>query len=168
MILGIDPGSITTGYGIITEERGELRCVAYGILGASNKTSFSERLLKIGVGLQELFTQYKIHAVVIEKTFFAKNVDSVTKLSHARGVCMYEAARAGVEIYEYNPTEVKMNVVGHGRAGKDQVQIVVQQLLKMNSAQMAKFDMSDALALAIHHCLISGTMQKIREREITT
>jgi crossover junction endodeoxyribonuclease RuvC len=168
MILGIDPGSITTGYGIITEERGELRCVAYGTFGASNKTSFSERLLKIGEGLQELFKEHKIKAVVIEKTFFAKNVDSVTKLSHARGVCMYEAARAQVPIFEYSPTEVKMNVVGHGRAGKDQVQIVVGQLLKMNIQQMAKFDMSDALALAIHHCLNAGTMQKIKEREITT
>ena len=168
MILGIDPGSITTGYGVITEESGKLRCVDFGTLGATNQTSFSQRLLVIGRGLQDLFIQYKIRAVAIEKTFFAKNVDSVTKLSHSRGVCIYEAARAGVPIFEYNPTEVKMNVVGHGRAGKDQVQIVVRQLLKMTNANMAKFDMSDALALAIHHCLIAGTMQKIKEREITT
>lgn len=168
MILGIDPGSITTGYGIITELGGELRCVAYGTFESPPKTPIAQRLLAIGHGLQDLFSKYKLQAVVIEKTFFAKNVDSVTKLSYARGVCVYEAARAEIPIFEYSPTEVKMNVVGHGRAGKDQVQILVRQLLRIPSSQMAKFDMSDALALAIHHHRVEGTREKIREREIST
>src|ERR1700677_797347 len=101
MILGIDPGSLTTGYGIITEVGGELRCVTYGVLQGPPKSALSRRLLEIGQGLQNLFTKHKVKAVVIEKTFFAKNVDSVTKLSHARGVCIYEAAKAGVPIFEY-------------------------------------------------------------------
>jgi len=167
MILGIDPGSVTTGYGIITEDEGELRCVAYGVIESPPKTSIAKRLLKIGQGIQKLFQEHKLKAVVIEKTFLAKNVDSVTKLSYARGVCVYEAARAGIPIFEYSPTEVKMNVVGHGRAGKDQVQILVGQLLKISTAQITKFDMSDALALAIHHCRVEGTWEKLREREIS-
>ncbi len=166
MILGIDPGSITTGFGLITEEKGEMRCVEYGSWGATSKTIFTERLLFIGLGLQEIFLKYKIRAAVVEKTFFAKNVDSVTKLSHARGVCIYEAARARVPIFEYSPTEVKRNVVGYGRAGKDQVQLVIGQLLKLPTDVMTKYDMSDALALAIYHCRVAGTKQKIKEREI--
>ena len=76
--------------------------------------------------------------------------------------------RAGVPVFEYSPTEVKMNIVGHGRAGKDQVQILVKNLLKITSFHLDKFDMSDALALAIHHSRVAGTLEKMKEREITT
>jgi crossover junction endodeoxyribonuclease RuvC len=164
--LGIDPGSRITGYGIVLEEDGNLRCLDYGILQGSKKDTLSQRLLSIGQGLEKIFSKHQPHAVAIEKTFFAKNVDSVTKLGHARGVCLYEATKAGVPIFEYNPTEIKLNIVGHGRAGKDQVQILVRQILKLNSAYMTEFDMSDALALAIHHSRISTTLKKIKEREL--
>jgi crossover junction endodeoxyribonuclease RuvC len=166
--LGIDPGSRITGYGLVVEEAGTLSCLDFGILKGESKAPLAERLLEIGQGLQNIFLKHQPHAVAIEKTFFAKNVDSVTKLGHARGVCLYEAARAQVPVFEYSPTEIKLNIVGHGRAGKDQVQILVRQILRLKSVEMSTFDMSDALALAIHHCRIWTTLKKMREREITT
>lgn len=168
IILGIDPGSLVTGYGFVLENYGDMKCIEFGVLEGQSKAPLSERILQIGLGLRALLQKFKPHAVAIEKTFFAKNVDSVTKLGQARGVCIYEAAQAQVPVYEYNPTEVKLNVVGYGRAGKDQVQLVVKQLLKLGSVDMQKFDMSDALALAIHHSRIATTLTKMREQEITT
>ena len=123
-------------------------------------------LLTIGQGLKEVLEKYRPHAVAVEKTFHAKNVDSVTKLSHARGVCLYEIARAQLPVFEYLPTEVKGSVVGNGRADKEQVQFVVRGLLGLSALE--KFDMSDALAVAIHHVRLASTGEKIRAREIIT
>lgn len=164
LILGIDPGSIVTGYGLVHESRGRLHCVSFGSFEGSPKDSFSRRLLTIGRGLAEILAKYKPAAVAVEKTFYAKNVDSVTKLSHARGVCIYEIARAQVPLFEYLPTEIKASVVGNGRAGKDQVQFVVRGLLGL--PVLEKFDMSDALAVAIHHARIATTREKMKQLEI--
>jgi crossover junction endodeoxyribonuclease RuvC len=168
IIMGIDPGSIVTGYGLVTEIAGELRCLEFGALDGGAKSAHGERLLKIGQGLEKIFRDHKPHAVAIEKTFFAKNADSAIKLGQARGVCLYEAARAKVPIYEYSPTEIKLSVVGNGRADKEQVLFVIGHLLKLKVDALAKFDMSDALALAIHHCRLSSTLNRLRNREITT
>ena len=164
IVLGIDPGSHFTGYGIVKEVNGNLRCIAFGVLEGRPKDPYNQRLLTIGEGLAEILKQHQPTAVAIEKTFFAKNADSATKLGQVRGVCLYEVGRAGVPIFEYNPTEVKSNIVGNGRASKDQVQFLVQALLGL--PQLSKFDMSDALALAIHHARWSMTKTKMREREI--
>jgi crossover junction endodeoxyribonuclease RuvC len=164
IIIGIDPGSLITGYGLVGEFGGVLKCVAYGVLHASPKLAFSERLLKIGLGLEEIFSKYQPEAVALERVFFGRNVDSLTKLGQARGVCLYEAAKAGVKVFEYAPTEIKMSIVGHGRAQKDQVQFMVRGLLGL--PPMDRFDMSDALALAIHHVRIQGTRDKILASEI--
>ena len=102
--------------------------------------------------------------MAIEKTFFSINADSATKLGQARGVCLYEGAKAGLKIFEYNPTEIKASLTGHGRASKDQVQFLVQALLGL--PPMTKFDMSDALALAIHHVRISTTREKMKAMEM--
>jgi crossover junction endodeoxyribonuclease RuvC len=166
LVLGIDPGSHFTGYGLVQEVDGVLRCIAFGVLEGAKKDALPQRLATIGQGLQEIFHQYKPTAVAIEKTFFAKNADSATKLGQARGVCLYEAARAGAPIFEYAPTEIKASIVGHGRAPKEQVQFVVQALLGL--PPMARFDMSDALALAIHHARISTTHQRMKDLEILT
>jgi crossover junction endodeoxyribonuclease RuvC len=166
IVMGIDPGSIFTGYGFVVETAGELSCVDYGAIDGGAKSSHSHRLFRIGQGLEELFKKHKPQAVALEKTFFAKNVDSAIKLGQARGVCIYEAARAQVPIFEYSPTEIKLNVVGNGRADKEQVQFMIRQLLKLKSSPIEKFDMSDALALAIHHCRLSATLGKLQAREI--
>jgi crossover junction endodeoxyribonuclease RuvC len=166
LVLGIDPGSHFTGYGIVKEINGRLQCIAFGVLEANAKDPFAQRLLTIGEALAEIFRQYEPTAVALEKVFFAKNADSATKLGQVRGVCLYEAARAKVPIFEYNPTEVKSSIAGNGRAGKDQVQFVVQALLGLPT--LRKFDMSDALALAIHHSRQAATKKKMRESEILT
>ncbi len=165
-IIGIDPGTLFTGYGVVTENHGFLQCLAFGVIESKPKLPMAQRLLSIGMGLEEIFKKYKPSAVALEKTFFAKNADSVAKLGQARGVCMYEAAKAGVEISEYNATEIKKGLTGSGRAEKEQVQMMVQALLGLPA--MARFDMSDALALAIHHVRVSATLQKIKTTEILT
>jgi len=164
LVLGIDPGSLITGYGIVDERDGDLHAVIFGVLEAGSRETLARRLLTIGQGLNALFDKYKPASVALEKTFYAKNVDSVTKLGQARGVCLYEAARAQVPVFEYAPTEIKSSLAGSGRASKDQVQFLVRTLLKLPA--MEKFDMSDALALAIHHSRISTTKNKIREMEL--
>jgi crossover junction endodeoxyribonuclease RuvC len=164
LVLGIDPGSVTTGYGIVGESGGALHCVAYGVFEGNAKESLAKRLLIIGRGLEEIITQHEIAAVSLEKTFFAKNADSAAKLGQARGVLLYECAKAGLPVFEYNPTEVKASIVGNGRAEKEQVQFVIRTLL--NLPAMGKFDMSDALALAVHHVRIATTQAKMREMEL--
>jgi crossover junction endodeoxyribonuclease RuvC len=165
LVLGIDPGSVVTGYGLVAEEGGRLVCISYGVFSGGLKKSFAQRLLSIGEGLREVLEKYKPTSVAVEKTFHAKNVDSVTKLSHARGVCIYEVARAQLPVFEYLPTEVKGSVAGNGRADKAQVQFVVRGLLGLSA--MEKFDMSDALAVAIHHVRLSTTQEKMKAREVT-
>jgi crossover junction endodeoxyribonuclease RuvC len=164
IVIGIDPGSQFTGYGIVTEIDGRLRCLAFGVVEASLKDTFSKRLLTIGQGLNEIIDLHKPTVMAIEKTFFSINADSAIKLGQARGVCLYEGARFGLEIFEYNPTEIKSSIVGNGRAPKDQVQFLVCALLGLPA--MGKFDMSDALALAIHHTRVSATKIKLENNVI--
>src|SRR5437868_5835643 len=89
-ILGIDPGSHLTGYGVVTERGGNPQCLAFGVLEGEQDALLPQRLYKIGEGLREIIRQYSPSAMVIEKTFYAKNADSASKLGHARGVCIYE------------------------------------------------------------------------------
>lgn len=164
LVLGVDPGSHFTGYGIVSEKEGTLKCLAFGVLEANVKDSFARRLLTIGEGFAEICRQYQPTCMSIEKTFFASNADSAIKLGQARGVLLYEGAKAGLSIFEYNPTEVKSSIVGNGRASKEQVQFLVQALLGL--PPMKKFDMSDALALAIHHARISTTKRRMKDLEL--
>jgi crossover junction endodeoxyribonuclease RuvC len=164
VVVGIDPGSHFTGFGVVTETDGALKCISYGVIEVNHKESFAKRLLTIGNGMNEILNQYQPTSMSIEKTFFSVNADSATKLGQARGVCLYEGAKFGLPIFEYNPTEIKASLVGHGRASKEQVQFVVQTLLGLPA--MSKFDMSDALALAIHHARLSTTRKKMKQNEM--
>lgn len=166
VILGIDPGSLFTGYGVVTEANGFLQCLAFGVIESKPTQEMSQRLLSIGQGLNEILAKYKPTAVSLEKTFFAKNADSAAKLGQARGVCLYESARAKVKIFEYNPTEVKKGLTGSGRAEKDQVQMMVKALLGLPG--IGRYDASDALALAIHHLRVNQTINKIKSSELMT
>ncbi|MBK9293277.1 MAG: crossover junction endodeoxyribonuclease RuvC [Oligoflexia bacterium] len=166
IILGIDPGSIFTGYGVVTEARGFLQCLAFGVIESTQSEKMQNRLLTIGSNLSEIIKKYKPSAISIEKTFYAKNADSAAKLGQARGVCLYEGAKAKVNIFEYNPTEVKKGLTGSGRAEKEQVQMMVKALLGLPT--MGRYDASDALALAIHHLRVSATMKNILKSELLT
>lgn len=160
-IIGVDPGSLFTGYGVVEEVHGNIRALAFGVIEAQQSDDHSRRLLSIGQGLKEIFNKYKPGAVAIEKTFFAKNADSSVKLGQARGVCLYEAAQASVKVFEYSATEIKKGLTGSGRAEKDQVQMMVRALLGLPA--LGRHDMSDALALAIHHARVAQTGKKMSE-----
>lgn len=163
-VLGVDPGSRVTGYGVISYDGGSMRCLAFGALETKASAAFDERLYIIGQGLEQVIQTYKPVAFSLEKSFLGKNADSASKLGHVRGVCLYEARRGNVPVFEYNPTEVKAGLTGAGRASKDQVQSFVSAILGL--PLMPKLDISDALALAIHHARYFSTLKKMKEMEM--
>ncbi|OGW13877.1 MAG: crossover junction endodeoxyribonuclease RuvC [Nitrospinae bacterium RIFCSPLOWO2_12_FULL_45_22] len=148
-VLGIDPGTIVTGYGVVEEKGGKLWALDWGaIQTATDPLPF--RLKKIYKGLEEILEKFKPNTVAVESIFYAKNVRSALKLGQARGIALLSAASYDVEVVEYTPLEVKQAVVGYGRAGKEQVQEMVAFLLGLNNS-LTSTDASDALALAICH-----------------
>jgi len=155
-ILGIDPGSESTGYGIIETDGSRHTAVTYGAIRTNSSSPFHQRLLKIHSGLRELLAAQKVDVVAIEEVFYAANVQSALKLGHARGVALLAAAESGVPVFEYSPLEIKSGIVGYGRAEKAQVQEMVRFLLRLESVP-APDDAADALAVAICHCHRSST-----------
>lgn len=148
-VLGIDPGSIVTGYGVVEKDSGSLLHVADGTVRAKGSRNLPERLPPIFDGLQEVIMEYQPDAVAIESIFFAKNVKSAAILGHARGVALLAAAKAQLAVFEYSPMEVKQSVVGYGAATKEQVQKMVKALLRTD--HLPTSDAADALAVAICH-----------------
>ncbi len=163
-VLGIDPGTLTMGFGVVMEKRGNLVCLAHGTIESKSSKALPERLLSIGNGIKSLIEKYRPVSLSIERTFVAKNVDSASKLGHARGVCMYEAAKMGLKVFEYAPTAVKAGICGSGRAEKEQVALLVRALLGLKTTQ--KLDVTDALALAIHHLRVSQTLTRMFEHQV--
>ena len=115
-VLGIDCGSERTGYGVIETDGVDHRMVAAGVIRTSPKWPFEKRLLEIGGGLRRLVLEYSPRAAAIEEVFYSANVKTALKLAHVRGVAMLVVAEAGVAVAEYSPLEIKMSVVGYGRA----------------------------------------------------
>jgi crossover junction endodeoxyribonuclease RuvC len=149
-ILGIDPGSETTGWGVIEDEGRQYRLVECGTVRASPAQKFPARLLRIASALEEIIERHRPQACAIEDGFLATNVKVTLKLGQVRGVAMLVAERAALEIHEYSPRLVKQTVVGHGNAEKFQVQQMVKTLLSLNSVP-EPHDAADALAVAICH-----------------
>ena len=148
-ILGIDPGSLVTGWGLVELEGRRLRCHSHGVIGTSPTVSLAERLSQIYRGLCEVIEHHQPAVVSLEKIFFSRNVQSALMLGQARGVAVLAAAEHRVGIAEYSAAEIKLAVVGYGRATKDQVQKMVSALLTVRGAMRA--DAADALAAAICH-----------------
>ncbi|HPW45595.1 MAG TPA: crossover junction endodeoxyribonuclease RuvC [bacterium] len=159
-VLGIDPGSRTTGYGIVEISQGKVHHVDNGGISPSPSLPFAERLKQIYQGLQKLIEDHRPDAVAIENIFVAKNVKSSLILGHARGTAMLAASIAGVEVTEYSPREVKQAVVGTGNATKDQIQRMVKVMLSL--PEVAFEDASDALAVAICHCNAESYNSKLK------
>ena len=149
IILGIDPGSIHTGWGLIETAGNALRHVAHGTVSPANSIALGARLSEIYRGLQEIMDRYQPAAVSIEKVFFSRNVQSALKLGQARGVALLAAAQNQVSLAEYSAAEIKVAVVGYGQATKEQVQKMVNVLLGLRGPMRA--DAADALAAAICH-----------------
>lgn len=162
-VIGVDPGSETTGYGVIDSDGRHYELVEYAGIRGSKQLSFSERLLAISRKLEEVFERLRPQACAVEDTFFAVNVKSALKLGQARGAVLVAAARAGIEVFEYSPLEIKSALVGYGRAEKQQVQEMVRVLLGMNSVP-EPLDASDALAVAICHANIASTRSRLTKK----
>ncbi len=148
-ILGIDPGSHVTGYGIIEKEGNHLRHVLHGEIKAKKDSLLSTMLVSIYQQLSEVITDNEPQAISLENIFYGKNVRSLIKQAQVRGVVIFAGADKGMPIFEYSPLEVKKAVVGYGRAEKRQVQIMVKAILKLPALPPA--DAADALATAICH-----------------
>jgi crossover junction endodeoxyribonuclease RuvC len=149
IILGIDPGSIVTGWGLIEIEGNRLCHVAHGTIGVSAALGQAARLSQIYRGIHDIVQQYQPVAVSLEKVFFSRNVQSALKLGQARGMALLAAAQNQIDVSEYSAAEIKVAVVGYGRATKEQVQRMVTALLCLRGAMRA--DAADALAAAICH-----------------
>jgi crossover junction endodeoxyribonuclease RuvC len=149
-ILGIDPGSGTTGYGIIDTDGSQHTAVLYGAIKTNPRQPFHERLLKIHQGLRDIAAREKADVMAIEEVFHATNVQSALRLGHARGIALLVAAQQGIGVYEYSPLEIKSAVVGYGRAEKTQIQTMVRLLLNLPQIPTPD-DAADALAVAICH-----------------
>ncbi len=149
-ILGIDPGSQVTGFGLLESFDGRNKVLTHGIIQLKKETeNFNERIFLLSQNLDILLTKYQPEIVVIEKIFLGKNPDSAFKLGHARGVCIQKAMEHKAKVYEYSTREVKKGITGSGGADKIQVNEVLKHLLGLKSIDY--LDASDALALAFHH-----------------
>lgn len=160
IIIGIDPGTVVTGYGIIrVTGNGDYEVVDYGCIRPSSGLKLTDRYLFIFHGIEELVEKYAPEVLVVETQFVGRNVQSAIKLGMARGVAIIAAKRRGVSVYEYAPTKAKLAVVGNGKASKRQVQMMVQLLLKLR--ELPPEDAADALALAICHANSSRHLQSV-------
>ena len=148
-VLGVDPGSRVTGYGVVEEVGGGLRCIDFGEIKPSSGVLLSSCLQTICGGVQEVILRTKPEVLAIENIFYGKNVRSLIKQGHVRGVAILAGAECRVPVYEYTPLEIKKAVVGYGRAEKMQGQMMVRAILKLS--QLPPPDAADALAVAICH-----------------
>ncbi|HEX8172844.1 MAG TPA: crossover junction endodeoxyribonuclease RuvC [Thermoanaerobaculia bacterium] len=163
-ILGIDPGSLNTGFGVIDYERGKLALVEQGTIATRRGAELPERLAMIHDGLCEVIARTQPAAVAVETPFAGKNVNSLIQLAHARGVVLLAIRGARLDVFEYSPSSVKSAVVGYGRAEKEQVAKMVRMLLPGCASLKMTTDASDALAIAICHAHTAGTNARLRVR----
>jgi crossover junction endodeoxyribonuclease RuvC len=159
IILGVDPGTIFTGYGIIKQNKNNFTYVKNGLIRLPSSKQLSEKLEMIYDELDKVIKIYKPEEFAIETAFYGKNVQSAMKIGYARGVSILAAVHNKIQTSEYSPREIKKSVVGTGAASKEQVGYMVKTILKIEDIKM-KFDESDALAVAICHAFRMKTPTK--------
>ena len=173
-ILGLDPGSRKTGYGIVEGTWGNLRCVDYGVLRldtgkpdtpddiaallgedpAQSVASMTRRMCELYTRIGEVIRHHQCDQAALERVFVAKNADSALKLGHARGVLLLAVGMAGLEVHEYSPAQIKKCVAGSGRAEKAQMMAIVPAILGMEKKPPE--DAADALAIAMTHAMLGA------------
>lgn len=153
LILGIDPGSRRTGWGLLDRDNRHCRYLASGHLNLNAAAPLATRLVTLAEGLEALLGEYRPEVCALEQIFFARNARSALVLGHARGVILCSVTRGGIPVHEYSPTQVKQAVVGAGRASKDQIQQMVGVLLGRRTQYQE--DEADALAVALTHAAAS-------------
>jgi crossover junction endodeoxyribonuclease RuvC len=150
LVLGIDPGTAITGYGLLSAEGSRLEVLDFGVINTPARLELAQRLLIIHQQLREIIARSQPEALAVEELFFNRNSKTFFAVSQARGAVVLTAALCGVKVFEYTPLQVKQAVVGYGRAEKEQVQKMVRTLLRMEEL-VKPDDAADALAIAICH-----------------
>ncbi|MFN8626648.1 MAG: crossover junction endodeoxyribonuclease RuvC [Candidatus Binatia bacterium] len=160
-VLGVDPGTVATGWGVIEEVDRRLRYVAGGVI--RNRGPLPQRLARIYGEIQQVLSTFAPAWLSLEKTFVGENVQSAFRLGEARGAILVAAAQAGVPVREYSPAEIKVAVAGQGRAAKDQMQAMVARLLTLSTVLAA--DEADALGAAICHLHTQSFVARVDTRD---
>ena len=160
-VLGIDCGTERTGWGVIDSDGRRHTVVAHGVIRLRVRDPLETRLAEIAGALRAVLAEHAPQAAAVEEVFYSLNVKTALKLAHVRGVALLAIAEAGIAFGEYSPLEVKVSVVGYGRAEKRQVQHMVTRLLELAVAPQP-MDASDALAIAICHLHTAGTLSRQR------
>ena len=150
IILGIDPGVATIGFGLVRAERNRNQLLRYGVITTPPGIPLSNRLLQISNDMEELIHAFHPDEMAVEELFMTKNITTGIAVAHGRGVILLAAEKLGVPVFEYTPMQVKQAVVGYGKAEKRQVMLMTQRLLHMKEIPKPD-DAADALALAICH-----------------
>ncbi len=163
IIMGIDPGLSSTGYGVVEKKGDVLKAVGFGDIETSPRDTMSARLAMIYREVSELIERYRPDLVVLEELFFSANARSAMVVGQARGGIILAAAHAGVGVEEYTPLQVKQSLVGHGRADKKQVEYMVKALLRLEEGPKSSHA-SDALALAICHAHSERMLGRVEEK----
>jgi crossover junction endodeoxyribonuclease RuvC len=170
LVVGIDPGTATTGYGVVISEAGAatrrqaaavpLRLVECGVIRTRPRDPLSSRLVEIAAGVRELIARHHPDLMAVEDAFYSRNAQTTLTLGHARGVVLLTAAEAGVPIVEFPPAEIKKTVVGTGSASKEQVQYMLTQLLHLRSSPQPA-DASDGVAAAVT-AILTAHVRRLR------
>ena len=148
-VLGLDPGSRRTGFGVVERSGNSLRWIAHGAVAPAARLDLPRRLHDIAARVGEVIEQTRPECVVVEKAFYHESVHSTLVLGHVRGALLVAAVQRGIAVAEYSPREIKLSVVGRGGATKDQVAMMIRRLLALDQAPQS--DAADALAAAICH-----------------
>ena len=161
IVLGVDPGTATTGYGVVRGDgSGPSALIECGVIRTRPRDSLPARLAEIHAGICELIAQHRPDALAVEDVFYSRNVRTTLVLGHTRGVILLAGQQAGIEIHEYPPAEIKKAIVGTGAATKDQVSFMVMRLLRLRSAPQPS-DASDGVAAALALIMRSGFNHRV-------
>jgi crossover junction endodeoxyribonuclease RuvC len=150
IVLGVDPGTVATGYGVVAAEGSRFRCLVQGDVRSPSKRPMPDRLHAIHAAIAGLIATHRPEALIVEDTYVSRNPQTALKLGQARGVILLAGAQAGVPVFNYTAAHVKQAVVGYGRAEKDQVAFMIARLLGMREAPASEHA-ADALGLAFCH-----------------
>jgi crossover junction endodeoxyribonuclease RuvC len=153
LVLGIDPGTAATGYGVVRrDDRGLTQLVECGVIRTRARDPLPARLREIFEGVQELVARHRPDVLAVESIFYAKNVRTTVTLGHARGVILLAGELAHLQVHEFPPAEIKKAVVGHGGATKEQVQFMLTRLLRLKAVPQPS-DAADGVAAALTYCM---------------
>lgn len=159
IILGVDPGTATTGYSIIKNEKGKIELLDYGVISTAKNLNSETRLQVVYDSVSEMINKWKVNELAVELLFFNTNAKTVLAVGEAKGVVKLAGAKSNIPVFEYTPLQVKMALTGYGRAEKSQIGKMVQKTLSLKSIPKPD-DAADAVAIGLCHCY-SRKMQRI-------